>query len=453
MDNNNLSTPDPSKDPEKTVFMNNEQKNNDSSKAERTIVEQNSPVNNSHNVSNSNTGIQSNQNPGSNTEKTTIENNSGVASNKNNATTAGAASESQASPKPPLDKLSKEDKGISKTAFAAGVAGAAVAGTALGTAYSDEIKSAFKSDEAPAGTDNNKDASATNAASASTAAQPQENAIPTSASNNDQPHQPETANHTETLNISGTDESGNFYSVSFVDFEGDGKIDFTEAEVTLVDGTTITYSEFGDPLSEAFLASNELASPNDYMQFLNTDDNEGLFSPQFTNFEPLASGENQTFEYIIQPGDTLSEIAASNNTSIENIMELNPEIENPDLIYAGSPLTIPENDNISNPYQTTTDPLEAEIDTGNQDLITDAGILEGFDVPEDGTIDSEIQLTGEEYEQIDWIAYDDTPVNLESSEFYNEFEQTDFDSYSSTASYMDQSFYESGNQDTINNFI
>lgn len=39
-------------------------------------------------------------------------------------------------------------------------------------------------------------------------------------------------------------------------------------------------------------------------------------------------------KYIIQPGDTLSQIALNYNTSVEKILEDNKNIVNPDLIYA-----------------------------------------------------------------------------------------------------------------------
>lgn len=45
-------------------------------------------------------------------------------------------------------------------------------------------------------------------------------------------------------------------------------------------------------------------------------------------------------KYIIQPGDTLSQIALNYNTSVEKILKDNKNIENPDLIYAYDYLTI-----------------------------------------------------------------------------------------------------------------
>lgn len=44
--------------------------------------------------------------------------------------------------------------------------------------------------------------------------------------------------------------------------------------------------------------------------------------------------------YHIKQGDTLTSIAKELKTTIDNLLELNPEITNPDLIYAGNTLRI-----------------------------------------------------------------------------------------------------------------
>lgn len=55
------------------------------------------------------------------------------------------------------------------------------------------------------------------------------------------------------------------------------------------------------------------------------------------------SPEPTYITYIIQPGDTLSEIALQFGTTVEVLAELNG-IKNPNLIYAGERLRIPERD-------------------------------------------------------------------------------------------------------------
>jgi LysM repeat protein len=45
--------------------------------------------------------------------------------------------------------------------------------------------------------------------------------------------------------------------------------------------------------------------------------------------------------YLVQPGDTLSGIAASHGTSLAAVAAANPKLANPDLIYAGQTIEIP----------------------------------------------------------------------------------------------------------------
>lgn len=49
--------------------------------------------------------------------------------------------------------------------------------------------------------------------------------------------------------------------------------------------------------------------------------------------------------YTVKAGDTLSAIATKHNTTVDAIMKLNPQIKNKNLIYAGSVLTLPANQN------------------------------------------------------------------------------------------------------------
>jgi murein DD-endopeptidase MepM/ murein hydrolase activator NlpD len=45
--------------------------------------------------------------------------------------------------------------------------------------------------------------------------------------------------------------------------------------------------------------------------------------------------------YLVQPGDTLSGIAASHGASLAAVEAANPQIANPNLIYAGQTVTVP----------------------------------------------------------------------------------------------------------------
>jgi hypothetical protein len=46
--------------------------------------------------------------------------------------------------------------------------------------------------------------------------------------------------------------------------------------------------------------------------------------------------------YLIQPGDTLSGISASHGVKLAAVEAANPQIKNPDLIYVGQTVKIPE---------------------------------------------------------------------------------------------------------------
>lgn len=45
--------------------------------------------------------------------------------------------------------------------------------------------------------------------------------------------------------------------------------------------------------------------------------------------------------YIVQPGDTLTIISRRFGTTVAGIMDINPQITNPDVIYTGQIINIP----------------------------------------------------------------------------------------------------------------
>lgn len=49
----------------------------------------------------------------------------------------------------------------------------------------------------------------------------------------------------------------------------------------------------------------------------------------------------KTKNYTVKSGDTLSEIAVDHDTTVSHLMELNPSIDDPDLIYAGQTIKVP----------------------------------------------------------------------------------------------------------------
>ena len=60
--------------------------------------------------------------------------------------------------------------------------------------------------------------------------------------------------------------------------------------------------------------------------------------------------------YLIQTGDTLSKIALKNNTTIEELMKANPQITDPNKIYAGVNLNLPSITPPPTPAPTSTPP-------------------------------------------------------------------------------------------------
>jgi len=57
---------------------------------------------------------------------------------------------------------------------------------------------------------------------------------------------------------------------------------------------------------------------------------------------PVDTGVDKTNSYTIVKGDTLGGIAKAHNTTVDELMKLNPNIKNPNLIYTGGSLTLPE---------------------------------------------------------------------------------------------------------------
>jgi LysM repeat protein len=142
----------------------------------------------------------------------------------------------------------------------------------------------------------------------------------------------------------------------------------------------------------------------------------------------IEDSNSGTHIYEVQAGDTLSQIAADNDTSIANIMELNPEISDPNIIYAHQDIEIPNNDNISNPY-------EGGVGLENQSVVY-------------GDISNEYNTTEGNYDSVDWASFNDEPVIADNSDYYSALSQTDFDNYGSTDSY-----YEYGNDGLSSEFI
>ena len=95
---------------------------------------------------------------------------------------------------------------------------------------------------------------------------------------------------------------------------------------------------------------------------------EGGFNNLQTAKGDIANLENAI---TIQSGDTLSKLAAQKGTTVEELMKLNPDIKDPNLIYAGNKLNLP----ISSPAgQKMLGDVNAAISGGNLTADQQAGL-------------------------------------------------------------------------------
>jgi len=78
---------------------------------------------------------------------------------------------------------------------------------------------------------------------------------------------------------------------------------------------------------------------------------------------------NPAGTYTIQSGDTLSGIASKYGTTVNALLAANPNITNPNLIYAGAKLTIPtSNTSASVSGATNTQALKSQLNNAQQQL-------------------------------------------------------------------------------------
>ncbi len=73
-----------------------------------------------------------------------------------------------------------------------------------------------------------------------------------------------------------------------------------------------------------------------------------LYIPTGSTFEPYHPPSSGT--YVVQPGDTLGKIAARIGVSWRDILAVNPQIQNPSLIYAGQVIYLPKGAGNPPPY-------------------------------------------------------------------------------------------------------
>lgn len=413
-------------------------------------------------------------------DKTRIVTNNVNANSEENKASNDATKEEQ-SKKNNLAK-DKKSSGISKGAFAAGVGGAAIGGVAAGTVFSDEIKGVFHHDDASTAS---TDGAIAKAAQQAAAQNSTSNEIPAPNTVDDQSNEPitnasasnemhskndaipnEMQSNNEAISnemhVEYADNEGH-YEVSLIDLDGDGNPDSMSVDAELVDGSHITFSASGTALTELMQNEEfELAEPTDYIQEASLGSFEG--------FDEMSVGATG---YDIKSGDTLSEIAEAHGTSVAHIMELNPDIDDPNVIMAGDHILIPENDNVSGVYEGwrpewsnssddlaeegmdsfNVDALDSNTDTNDvaEEVYSDSFDIEegaysdSFDIEEDYSDTSDFQLEDSSYDTMeyqsdsnDFDVMDGSSYDYSPEEDYSSFlDQEDFANYDSQDSYFD----------------
>jgi LysM repeat protein len=345
-------------------------------------------------------------------EKTRIVNEGNTSNNSDNDKTQITNDK----PTTPLDKgitsaKKKKSEGISKGSFAAGVGAAGVGGVAAGTAFSDEIKDVFSGSEEDLveAEEVIPEGGMTNAMFDSV---PEVEVNPVTME----------AEVTNEMHFEFSDSEG-FYEVTVNDFDGDGNIDSMSVDAELVDGSQVSFNASGTALDELMQSDGfELADTSDYL--------EQASAGYFDGFDSESIGAN---EYHIQSGDTLSEIAEAHGTSVAHIMDMNPSIDDPNIIYAGDDILIPENDVVSSVYEgwrpewSDGSDNYAEIESESYDYEGDdyTNETENFDT-------DSYETASVDYESMDWESFEDQPME----DYSTYFNQEDFDSYDSPDAYF-----------------
>jgi len=331
-----------------------------------------------------------------------------------------SASEQKSPSAEDLKKLKSEQKNkVSTGAFAAGVGGAAAAGVAAGTVFSDEIKGVFTPflSDAPESPESEIVQVTPQAISDQETGQVDQDTVQPSTAQDESSH----LGQTQHENVSGTDmESGihmsfadqtGHYEVTCIDLDADGAPDSLITEAQLADGSSISFSASGEALHSLLNDGYQVAGNSDFLQ-------ESAEMGFCVNELPGAEN-NGLASYQIQYGDTLSEIAKENHTTIAHLMELNPEISDANQIFAGHQIIIPTDDLANNPYDgwnpggtNVTAPLEE--------------------------LDPAVPLENGQFVNMDWGSFEDSPVEEYSGndEYSSLLASSNFDDFSVPDTYF-----------------
>jgi LysM repeat protein len=345
-----------------------------------------------------------------NSDKTQIQSPNPPKQQHTESTSASPGQDFSRSEKIEMLKGKGDKSGISPGAAAAGVAAAAVAGTAMGTVYSEEIKGVFDNEEIDAP---ESIASENSTNDQGTSAEASINSAAALTQNSGNELKTDVAS---VLEFSTTDDQGNQYTVSLVDLDNDGKIDYQTANIGFVDGSSISYTGSGENMNSLFANNMNWATNEDYVNL-----------QQVSN--QIESGATSIYE--IQAGDTLSEIALANDTSVSDIMEINPNIQDADLIYAGDEIMIPGGEMPENTIDATT--LAGNYYTNEPGVESVDTNYEVSDWASENEVMGETDPSN--YDVIDWSSETEVEGEIETSNYEEELANTDFDNFNSVDSF------------------
>lgn len=462
----NQTSPNNGKDDDKTIiFSSNDSSSEKKDNSDKTTISNDSEKTQFQESPFPKPNVARHSNNNNDMEKTQIQ---------NSQTTSSQATNERSTPQnpvsgtsnPPTNKL-EEIKGksteskVSTGLFAAGVAGAAIGGTAFGAGFSDEIKEVFAAEtvntsESPESDPQEvipqKETSVSGNAETN-ASHPINTAIHGGqATENPNPSIPQV--ESSSFEISSTDASGSVYNVSFVDIDGDGDIDSQSGNIHFVDGTSVSFTENGNNISPLFYGRPEFASLQDYQV---APEFEELVTPNNILNTSSSIEENES----VYCGTLVEEY--SNHSSTENLVGvIDSNITDPNEMYAGANLVIPDNDNISNPYE-----LASELGDGAQPTETTEAIVsdeslaetaEGIELDDSdyqAISDDPLmeQVDGGDFEQVDWASFSDDAPSVDNEVYGEELTQTDFDSYETPDSYTDFNSNDYGNSDVSADFL
>jgi LysM repeat protein len=177
---------------------------------------------------------------------------------------------------------------------------------------------------------------------------------------------------------------------------GEGDFDPAEANhlVGICEGNSLSLSVNGEALLDARdgtftngsagLMTGTRGQPGvvaHFGSFLMAESDPDEFPPPVGIIPNTGAGERI---YVVRSGDTLSAIALRFGTSVSDLMERNPHIHNPALIFTGQRLAAPDPEAIVTPTATPTQPPDVTPTPGPTPTATPAPPVDPWFIPDTG---------------------------------------------------------------------